>query len=577
VPVLLSATISDPNTTALGCATPTPYTYQWALVALPAGSRAALNSLSASTPSFTPDLAAGTAAYSVQLKVTDAAGNQSPTVQVDLNAPVDEACNQPPSLSNLSFTTPGNTNITNNPVTVAVVATNPNPASCYTGGATPALSYQWSLLARPATSTAQLTAPLLASPRYTPDVVGTYAVSVRVTDALGNTATLQGTGPQVTSCGSSFSVVPVVTSSPAELGQSVTLAAQVSDPFNAAACGLPSVAPFSYAWTLSPPTGSGAVLSNGRSAQASFVPDVAGAYGYSVTVTDATGTQVSVASLAGATPAPVDARDCALTPAIATVGPTTGLTVGSAPSLTGSYSVSSGCGGLYTGSSGANPLPVRWHWSFDAAPAGSTSALVNASAPVSGFTIDRPGATSQWVVRLTVEDVLSGATSSATASFGGSACGTASISALAGVLSGPPCVSGLCTLTFTPPATLGTAVLHPAPPAGLPDYTYGHGTLVLPYALELFAGDVTAVGASTLRPSAGSPNAACGGVLSYEWLPYQVPPGSLLPSTFGPTAAAAPAARLDVIGDYVFQLRETDSVPGLPSKTATSYLWIRVQ
>ena len=601
IPVLLAATVSDPNAPAAGgCTAATlPYSYLWSLVALPSGSKAALNNRNAATPSFTPDIAAGNASYSVQLVVTDAAGNKSPTVQADLNVTAAQSCVRAPTVSGMTFTTAGSSNVTSNPVTLGVTAVNPNPGTCYTGGATAALQYQWSLVARPPRSNAQLTDPFAPAPKYTPDATGTYVVSVRVNDALGNAATLNGTSPAVTQCGSAFTVAATVQSSPAEIGATVGLSAVVADPSNAAACGLPSAAPFSYAWLLTPPAASAsAVLSNDRAAKTSFVPDVAGSYNYAVSVTDAAGVQVSVASAAATATLPVDVRNCAITPSITPTGATTGLNVGTLQALAGAFAVNAGCGNLYTGSAGGNPLPVRYQWSFDSVPAGSNAFLSNQNGPGSGFTIDRPGVTSTWVVRLTVQDLVSGASASATASFTASSCGTANITGYAGVFLGPACNGTTCTLTPVAPAAVGTAVPHACPPnasgtctgAVTPDITYTVGTTALPYNLELFAGDPTSVAASTNKASAGSPNAACGGVLSYTWTPYQVPPGSGLSSFngFGPTNAAQPGARLDVKGDYVFQLYESDQIGGspfggsggslnLPAKQASTYLWVQVK
>ena len=223
---------------------------------------------------------------------------------------------------------------------------------------------------------------------------------------------------------------------------------------------------------------------------------------------------------------------------------------------------------------------MRWQWSFDSVPAGSNSFLSNQNGPGSGFTIDRPGTTSTWVVRLTVQDSISGASSSATASFSASACGTAAIAAYAGVFLGPTAVSGSLANA--------TATTHATSPAA-PDVTYNSAVATLPISLELFAGDPTAVSATTNKQSGGSPNAVCGGYLGYTWIPYQVPPGSSLSNFggFGPGNAAQPGAKLDVKGDYVFELFESDQIGGspngggggnsLPAKQAATFLFIRVQ
>jgi hypothetical protein len=351
------------------------------------------------------------------------------------------------------------------------------------------------------------------------------------------------------------------------------------------------VAPFTYAWQLAPPSNStSAVLFNDRSAQPSFVPDVSGSYNYSVTVTDATGAQATVGSAAGTPTPPFVAHNCAITPSIVPGGPTTGLNVGASQALTGSFTVNADCAGLYTGSAGASPLPVRYEWSFDSVPAGSVAVLSNANGAGASFTVDRPGSSSTWVVRLTARDQLTGASASTTASFSASSCGTAPISAFAGVLNASlPCNGTLCTWTFTAPAAQFVAVPHPCPPnsqstcvGAAVDLFMTVGTLPLPYFVELFAGDPTSTGVSTVRYSTGSPNAACGGVLTYAWTLYAAPPGSAAATTtsIGPSNAGQPTAKLDVKGLYVFQLVETEQFPGtssLPPRQSTSYFQISVQ
>jgi VCBS repeat-containing protein len=48
-----------------------------------------------------------------------------------------------------------------------------------------ALSFAWTLLTKPASSTASLVNPISSGPTFTPDVVGAYTVQLVVTDALG--------------------------------------------------------------------------------------------------------------------------------------------------------------------------------------------------------------------------------------------------------------------------------------------------------------------------------------------------------------------------------------------------------
>jgi hypothetical protein len=54
---------------------------------------------------------------------------------------------------------------------------------------TDSLSWNWSLAAAPAGSTASILGPTMASPSFVPDRAGTYQVSVVVTDSTGRTGT----------------------------------------------------------------------------------------------------------------------------------------------------------------------------------------------------------------------------------------------------------------------------------------------------------------------------------------------------------------------------------------------------
>src|SRR5439155_9246405 len=77
-PVQLSAVVSDADSAGTGVAgcgvIAQALTYQWAIASQPAGSAAQLNSTSAVSPSFTPDLAGN---YTFQLTVTDQTGRSS--------------------------------------------------------------------------------------------------------------------------------------------------------------------------------------------------------------------------------------------------------------------------------------------------------------------------------------------------------------------------------------------------------------------------------------------------------------------------------------------------------------------
>jgi len=137
-------------------------TYAWSIVSAPAGSQAALSSTSAAAPTITPDVEG---AYVFRLRVTDPhgafsersivldAGTHPPTAVVDRGA-----------------------------MTVLVGAPAQASAALSSDADGDALTYQWSVDAHPAGSTATLAVANTAAVSFTPDLVGQYVLAVRVSD-----------------------------------------------------------------------------------------------------------------------------------------------------------------------------------------------------------------------------------------------------------------------------------------------------------------------------------------------------------------------------------------------------------
>lgn len=490
VPVALAATVDDKNSGGACTAPILPYAYAWSLIARPAGSAAALNDGAAASPSFTPDTG-GT--YSVSLRVTDAAGNRSAPQVMDITV---ASCRAPVAV--IIAPQPGVKTFSS--VALSASVNDLQGPGC---AVTAPPSYAWSLSSVPAGSTAAIDFPFSSAPRFVPDLPGDYIASLIVSDALGNrgaaTATfvVMGCGQ---SGGSSMQVkVSAATATP-ELGQRTALAAVVSD-VNSLACASKATAPYAYAWSLSVPAGSQATLLNAASSQPGFVPDVAGQYGFTVTVTDALGYQA--APLA---PGSVTAQSCTLLPAISAVG---------ASQLTYSPVQLVGAGASACGQ------PFTYRWSFDSLPIGSSAHFNNPADRTPSFIVDVPSGT--WVARLTITDSINGAKTSTTRTVTSSSCGSSRPYASAGV-----------SLPFP------ISVSMPQP-----DPAVGSTVQYLPnYQLQL-DGTLSA-----------DPAVACTGPMTFAWSTYSTPPNSA--AALYPATAAKPVFTPDLAGDYIFQLRVSD-------------------
>ncbi|MCG8429368.1 MAG: PKD domain-containing protein, partial [Chromatiales bacterium] len=140
-----------------------------------------------------------------------------------------------------------------------------------------ALSYQWSLITKPADSAAALSDAATAMPSFVADVEGEYVVQVVVNDGQQDSApdtvvitTAPGNIAPVADAGADQSVM---------VGDAVTLDASGSSDVNGDA--------MSYQWSLvSAPAGSNAALSAMDAMTTSFVADVQGKYVAQLIVND---------------------------------------------------------------------------------------------------------------------------------------------------------------------------------------------------------------------------------------------------------------------------------------------------
>jgi hypothetical protein len=138
-----------------------PIAYTWTMMSKPDTSLAVLLDPTSPTPTFVADVYGE---YVIELVVNDASGSSAPdTVTVSFGnlKPVADAGNSVAAARGSVVNLDGSRSydLNNDPLT-----------------------YQWSFVYKPAGSTAELMAPTTVKPFFTPDVAGTYVVSVVVTD-----------------------------------------------------------------------------------------------------------------------------------------------------------------------------------------------------------------------------------------------------------------------------------------------------------------------------------------------------------------------------------------------------------
>lgn len=145
----------DPDGTTIG--------YQWSIVSAPAGSQATLTDPTTVTPTLVPDLPGD---YVIRLVVNDASLSSAPAL-VTITA-VNMA---PVAAAGLDANV-----VTGNAVSLdATASSDANDDS---------LTYAWTVVSRPTGSTADLSSATSATPSFTPDVDGSYTLSLVVSDGL---------------------------------------------------------------------------------------------------------------------------------------------------------------------------------------------------------------------------------------------------------------------------------------------------------------------------------------------------------------------------------------------------------
>lgn len=230
------------------------------------------------------------------------------------------------------------------------------------------LTYEWSVSSAPTGSLATISDTAAPQPTFSPDVPGTYVISLVVNDG-----TIDSVPSTVTI--STVNSAPVAAAGPDQsvaLGELVTLSGAGSSDADGDA--------LTFAWSLtSVPAGSSAPVSS-DSVQFSFVADVAGSYTYSLVVDD--GSAVSSAD-------PVVITVAANGQPLADAGAEASVDVGDLVTLDGS------------GSSDPDGDQLSYAWSLISVPDGSIASLSDETAAMPTFTADVSGS---YVAQLIVSD-----------------------------------------------------------------------------------------------------------------------------------------------------------------------------
>ncbi len=234
-------------------------TFAWSLVSIPDGSSATLTKGTQPDPIFTADLD-GT--YVAKLVVNDGSVDSAPdtitiTASSNNSAPMADAGPQQ-NVSTGAFVTldgSGSQDADNDPLT-----------------------YIWTMVSKPAGSTAGLSNNTQVDPSFTADTDGTYVIELVVNDGI-----VDSEPASVSITASTANSAPTANAGPdqtIEVGSSVSLDGNGSSDADSD--------PLTYSWVLiSKPSGSAAVLPSPATTEMVFItPDVAGSYVVQLTVND---------------------------------------------------------------------------------------------------------------------------------------------------------------------------------------------------------------------------------------------------------------------------------------------------
>ena len=323
-----------------------PLTYAWVL-SRPETSQSVLSDPTSPLPNFTPDVA-GT--FLAELVVNDGQLDSAPDtviIRVDEAPVIGPPGNSPP----VADAGPDQSAEAGQPVSLdGRASTDPDGDP---------ITYSWSL-GRPVGSQAGLTGAATSTPQFTPDIAGTYAATLVVSD--GNATSVADTSLVTVSPANRPPVANAGPDQNGQVGASVSLDGTGSRDDDGD--------PLTYAWTLARPPGSAAALSNPGAVAPSFTADVAGTYTATLVVNDAT--ETSAPDTAVVVISAVNSRP------VARAGSDSTAAIGSTVQLDGSTS------------SDADGDPLTYAWSLSR-PDGSQAQLSGAATATPTFAIDVAG------------------------------------------------------------------------------------------------------------------------------------------------------------------------------------------
>ncbi|MEQ3695876.1 MAG: PKD domain-containing protein [Pseudomonadales bacterium] len=230
--------------------------YRWTLLAAPTGSSASLSATDVVSPSFTPDEIGN---YIFQLVVNDGDKDSAPATVVisDQDLPPVARAGADQSVSTGSLVTLD-----------ATTSSDPENQP---------LSYSWSLLSSPSTSTSVLSDSDRAIATFRPDTTGDYVAQLTVTDAAG-----QKSSDTVIIRDGSANTLPV-----ADAGADIQVSTNTRLVLDGSGSRDADGDSIYYSWAmLSRPAGSSATLNNATSRNPDFTPDVQGDFVIQLVVSD---------------------------------------------------------------------------------------------------------------------------------------------------------------------------------------------------------------------------------------------------------------------------------------------------